>query len=273
MKIFQIYYDAAQLPNLDPAFEPYDNTSNLKPELREWYVWDKEYQNCVDAGLTHWGFVSAKFGEKTNLTGQQFIDFINANPGHEAYFVNPCIANEALFLNGWEQGDVHHPGLSAIGNTFLTKIGVSNLDIRTLVLDRTRTMFASYIVGSQNFWKQYLEFTRKLFTEAETDPDFKQQVFGDGLANYAHDKSLSNFAFLNERLISTFLDLYQINAVAYQYSPETLAEKYKPFIADIASLSNLKVLINQHNSEDIYHIWNSYRNTILKNYPQILRLE
>ena len=134
-------------------------------------------------------------------------------------------------------------------------------------------MFASYIVGSKSFWERYLEFTRKLFTEAAADAEFNHQVFGPGLSNYAHDRSLSNFAFLNERLLSTFIELNQIDAVAYQYSPETLSEKYKPYIADIAALSNLKVLINQQNNEDFYHIWNAYRNTVLKNYPQILGLE
>lgn len=272
-KVFQIYYKEEQLPTLDPAFVPYDNTSNLKPELREWYVWDKEYQRCVDDGLTHWGFVSAKFSSKTNISGQQFLDFIEANPGHDVYFINPCIANEALFLNGWEQGDIHHAGLSSTCNTFLEKIGFEGLDVKTLVLDRTRTMFASYIVGSKQFWSAYLDFTRKIFTEAETDAAFKQQVFGEGLSNYVHDRSLSNFAFLNERLISTFIELKQFNAVAYQYTPETLSAKYKPYIDNIAALSNLKVLINEQNSEELYHIWNSYRNTILKNYPQILGLE
>ena len=41
MKIFQLYYKPEQVANLDPAFVPYDNTANPKPELREWYIWLK----------------------------------------------------------------------------------------------------------------------------------------------------------------------------------------------------------------------------------------
>lgn len=273
IKIFQNYYKPEQLSTLDEAFTPHDNTANPKPELREWYVWDKEYQSCYDSGLDYWGFVSQKFKEKTNLTGKQFLEFIDANPGYDLYFVNPCLANEALFINSWEQGDIHHPNISSIGNSFLQKIGYGNPDVKHMVLDRNKTMYANYIVGSKEFWNKFMIFTRKLFTEAEKDATFKQQVFGAGLSNYAHDKTLPNFTFLIERLIPTFIEIEHINAKAYQYTNETLPPKYLPYIDDIVAVSNLKVLINRYDSEDLYHIWNSYRNTVLKNNPQILGLE
>ena len=199
IKIFQIYFKPEQLATLDPAFVPLDNTVNLKPELREWAIWEQEYERICAEGLDYWGFVSWKFKEKTNLTGEQFLSFINDNPGADLYFVNPCLVNEALFANSWEQGDIHHPNISVIGNSFLTKIGYEDVDVRSMVLDRNCTMFANYIVGSRAFWDKFMSFSRKLFTEAEKDPVFKQQVFGEGMSNYAHDKSLPNFTFLIER--------------------------------------------------------------------------
>ena len=100
-KVFQIYYKPDQLAMLEPEFTPYDNTENLRPELREWYVWDKAYQQCCDEGLEYWGFCSQKFNQKTNLTGAQYLEFIDANPGYDLYFVNPAIINEAVFANSW----------------------------------------------------------------------------------------------------------------------------------------------------------------------------
>ena len=273
MKIFQIYFKPELKSHCDPAFEPLDNTSNPRPELREWDVWDREYENILAQGLDYWGFVSWKFKEKTNLTGQQFIDFINSNPGADVYFVNPCIVNEAVFANSWEQGDLYHPNISNIGNSFLTKLGYEDVDVKSMVLDRNCTMFANYIVGSRAFWDRFMTFSRRLFTEAEKDPVFKHQVFGAGLSNYAHDKTLPNFTFLIERLIPTFIDLEQISALGYQYTSETVPEKYKPYLGDLRALSGLKVLINEHNSDELYDIWNHYRNSLLRQYPGIIGLE
>ena len=172
-----------------------------------------------------------------------------------------------------EQGDIHHPNISAIGNSFLAKLGYADIDVKSLILDRNTTMFANYIVGSRAFWDKFMEFSRKLFTEAENDAIFKQQVFGAGLSNYAGDKSLSNFTFLIERLVPTFIELEEIQAKAYQYTRETLPTKYQPYIGDIDALSSLKVLINRHNCDDLYHVWDYYRTQFLRNNPGILGLE
>ena len=273
IKVFQIYFKPELEVHCDPVFTPLDNTSNPRPELREWDVWDREYENIVKQDLDYWGFVSWKFKEKTELTGQQVFDFINANPGQDVYLFNPCIVNEACFANSWEQGDIHHPNISAIGNNFLKKIGYGDIDVKGMVLDRNTTVFANYIVGSREFWFKFMEFTRKLFSEADKDPEFKHQVFGQGLSNYAHDKSLPNFTFLIERLIPTYLELEGIKSIGYKHTPDTLPMKYQPIIDEIMALSDLKVLINQHSSDELYDIWNLYRHKFLQNNPSALQLE
>jgi hypothetical protein len=273
MKIYQIYYKQEQLPYLDSAFVPYNNSKNPQPELNEWAVWNDFYDTADYKELNIWGMLSWKFKQKTNLTGQQFIDFINANPGYDVYFVNPAIINEAVFLNGWEQGDFYHPGLSEIADNFLTKIGYTDILVKELVLDRSTTMFASYFVATKDFWNQYMQFTRKIFSEADKDIEFNNQVFGAGLSNYNLNKNLPQFPFLNERLISTFIDLKGFNSLAYQYTADTIADKYQPYFGDISALSDLKVLINQYESDELYTIWNHYRHKFLAENPGILNLE
>lgn len=270
--IFQLYYKPEQVQHLDPEFTPYNNTTNPRPELREWYIWDKEYETNCNDGLDYWGYVSWKFKEKTGLTGVQVHEFIAANPGYDVYLINPCIANEAVFANNWEQGDLYHPNISQIGNTFLQKIGYLDYDVKGVLLDRTRTTFANYIVGSRKFWDLFMEFSRQLFTEADKDPVFNHQVFGAGLSNYAHDKSLPMFTFLIERLIPTFIDLHNLRACPYVYTQDTVLPKYHPYFGDIMALSNLKVLTNQYNSDELYDIWNFYRSKVLQN-PAMLGLE
>ena len=273
IKIFQIYFKQELKAHCDPHFTPLDNTENPRPDLREWDVWDREYENILAQGLDYWGFVSWKFREKTGLSGQRVFDFINAYPDQDVYLLNPCIINEACFVNSWEQGDLHHPNISEIGQTFLKKVGYGDVDVKAMVLDRNTTVFANYIVGSRHFWAKFMEFSRKLFSEAEKDLEFKHQVFGEGLSNYAHDKSLPNFTFLIERLIPTFIELEQMKSVGFKHTPDTLPMKYQPYADDIMSLSDLKVAINQYASDGLYDIWNFYRHKLLQQHPNILGLE
>jgi hypothetical protein len=273
MKIYQLYFKPEQTELLDSAFIPYDNTENTRPELREWYIWDKEYENCKQEGLDYWGFVSWKFGEKTGIDGQQFVDFINANPGFDLYFINPCLVNEAVFINSWEQGDLHHQGISDIGNSFLQKIGYENIDVKSYILDRTMTMFANYIVGSAEFWEKFMTFSRKLFTEAESDPEFYNSVFGEGGSNYNADPSLPMFTFLIERLIPIFIELESIKSIPFAYNADNLPEKYKPYAEELTALSNLKVLINVYKDDELFYAWNYYRQKFLTTTPGILGLE
>ena len=272
-KIFQIYFKPELKVHCDPAFTPLDNTDNPRPELREWYVWDREYKNILKQNLDYWGFVSWKFKEKTNLTGEQVFNFINANPGYDVYLLNPCILNEACFLNSWEQGDIHHPNISAIGNSFLSKIGYKDIDVRYLNIDRNKNVFANYIVGSKAFWARFMPFTHQIFAEAEKDPEFKHQVFGEGLSNYAHDRSLPNFTFLLERLIPTFIELENISSIGFAHTNDTVSPKYVEHFDDIRALSDLKVLINRYESDQLYDVWNFYRHKFLHANQGVLNLE
>jgi hypothetical protein len=272
-KIFQIYYKPELKSQCDPLFTPLDNTANPRPELREWDVWNREHENILNENLDHWGYVSWKFKEKTNLSAEQTFAHINNNPGYDVYLFNPCVVNEALFTNSWEQGDLYHPNISEIGNTFLQKLGYEGADVLSTLLDRNRTVFANYVVGNQRFWTEFMAFSRRLFTEADNDQVFKHQVFGEGLSNYAHDSSLPNFTFLIERLIPTFLDLNDYKVCPYVYDNTTLPEKYNQYANDIKYLSDLKVLTNQYNSDELYNIWNYFRTDFLRRNPGILGLE
>jgi hypothetical protein len=273
IKVFQIYYKPELVAYLDPVFEPLDNTANPNPELREWDVWNREHEVRMASDLDYWGYVSWKFKEKTNLTGEKVISFILNNPGQDVYLLNPCIVNEALFANSWEQGDIHHPNISEIGNTFLKKIGYGDVEVKNMLLDRNTTVFANYIVGSREFWDKFMTFTRKLFSEADKDLEFKHQVFGEGLSQYAHDKTLPNFTFLIERLIPTYIELEDIKSVGYKHIPDTTPIKYQPYIDEIMALSDLKIAINQYNSDELYDIWNFFRHKFLERNPSILGLE
>jgi len=274
IEIYQIYFKPELKEHLDPRFTPLDNTANPRPDLREWYNWDQEHETILEKGLDLWGFVSWKFKQKTGLDGDQVFNFIEKNPGYDVYLFNPCIINEAVFLNSWEQGDIHHPNISDIGNKFLRKLG-HDYDVREYVIDRRKNVFANYVVGSSKFWTGFMEFSRRLFTEADKDLEFKEQVFGAGRSNYAHDKSLPNFTFLIERLIPSYIDLMELESIGYSHTMETVPYKYHTFFKELTTLSELKVAINDSNDESgtLYNIWQTNRKAFLDTYPTALHLE
>jgi len=272
-KVFQIYYKSEQRDHLDPAFTPYDNTSNPDPAIQEWLIWDKMYQQCVDQGIDQWGFVSWKFHDKMGISGQTMLDYVNANPGHDVYLFNPAILNEAVWANGWEQGDHWHPGLSDIANDFLARTGIEDYDVKELLLDRERMGFATYFVANRKFWDGYMALTRQIFTIAEKDAIFKHKVFGEGLSNYNLNKTLPMFPFLNERLVSTYMDLNLLDVLPFEHTPMTLPAKYRPYIAEIQAFSDLKMIINDYGRDDLFNVWNQLRQSFIQRNPGILNLE
>ena len=251
-KIFQIYFKPELAAHCDPAFTPLSNVENPHPELREWDVWNRYHDSILEQNLDYWGFVSWKFKEKTNLSGEHVLAWMKLNPGYDVYLFNPCIINEAVFINSWEQGDLHHPNITAIAEKFLERVGYGKQDLKSIVLDRNRTVFANYVVGNRDFWVRFMDFSRKLFSVAETDLVFKDEVFGHGRSNYAHDNTLPNFTFLIERLIPTFLELENFKSFGFSYDNPALAHsKYHPYLADLRVLSDLKMLINRYESDEL----------------------
>lgn len=148
-KIFQIYFSEEQLVELDPSFIPFDNSSSISPDEFEYYVFRTQYEKGLISNVGYTGYVSWKFGEKTSLTGQEFIKFCTDNPGYDVYFVNP-FPMEICLGNIWQQGDIRHPGLQEISQHIFDHLNYRiNLDEipRSLRL----SAFCNYWVGNKSF--------------------------------------------------------------------------------------------------------------------------
>src|SRR5687768_6265192 len=111
--IKQIHYRADQRSELDPAFEPFDNSRPAMPGRFETGVFISEFPHIDFDQVDYVGYLSWKFNQKTHLSGRRFIEFIKANPGYDVYFINPFPEAE-VFRSVWEQGEVFHPGLHTL---------------------------------------------------------------------------------------------------------------------------------------------------------------
>ncbi|MCE9631737.1 MAG: hypothetical protein K8S94_13615 [Planctomycetia bacterium] len=203
-KIHQIYYRDDQKPLLDQAFIPYDNTANSRPEWREYHVFRTEFLRGDWQNDTITGYVSWKFGSKTETSGAVFKQFIQRNPGYDVYFINPAALVPRRFANIWLQGDFHHPGLIEITEAVLQQAGM-RIDLAQLQHDVATTLCCNYWAGTAAFWRKYMAFCEPVFQTIEhhIDPELKARI--DRRADKLIDACYR--PFIMERLFTTLLSI------------------------------------------------------------------
>lgn len=201
VKVFQIYFKENQLHELDSNFIPYDNTSNLCPQLREYYVWNKIHNSELVNDVDYWGAVSWQFRKKANMTGEKFTRFAHYNPGYEVYYIG------YYGRNVWIQGENYHPGISTIADTALNKLGYS-VNCKSLAMPNS--FFYNYFIASKNFWNQYMKFIEDFLKLCEHDSALNDSVHGLHLTH--NGSPLSMFSFLVERFTPTFIQLNNISS-------------------------------------------------------------
>lgn len=222
--IHQIYYLPSQLPLLDPAFTPYDNTVNENREFAEYHIFEKEYNagNVHAGALT--GYVSWKFGQKTRLTGNKFLAFVRANPGYDVYFINPFPMQMKFFKNLWLQGEFYHSGILPLSQEILRLAGY-DIDLAAQTHDRQTALYCNYWVGSRKFWDIYMRFTRPIVEVLRSglSAELKQKLHS--IADKSNDFSF--IAFIIERLFTTLLHHDKsIRHLAYPHSYSDIRRKY-----------------------------------------------
>lgn len=226
--IYQNYYSDKQLTCLDKQFIPHNNANAPHPEYREYPIFLKFYETGIYQQADYTGIMSWKFGAKTEISGNQFIQFINDHPGHDVYFINPFPAEER-FQSVWAQGDLCHPGLIALTQDVFDQIGY-DIDIKNLLTTCQTSAYCNFWVGNQTFWDRYIAFTKPVYEYIINAPEsIRQQFF-----IRADRKSDSvYFPFVMERLFTTLLTINRdINYLKYEYSADFLKKHYSTELAN-----------------------------------------
>lgn len=273
LKIFQVYFNKDQLNKIDSSLTPFDNTENLKPELREYYIFkriiDEGHANDLDA----WGVFSHSWKEKNRYDANLVFEDINNNKDCDVFIFNHARVQDALMYNIWEQGEYYHRGLKTIASYVLKKIGYDPIVLDELMTDKT-TCFCSYFVAKKHFWLAYIDFLDKVYQTLNDSPEDIKKLL-DSNANYMKDRSLNLFSFLMERMFSTFIVLhskeYKVYAKKYDYS--LYSKELGPFTDVIESLNNLKTLTLKYNSKEIFEQWNKIRQFYIKLHPDIMNVD
>ena len=200
--IYQISYNDDVVDQKDEVFLNFDCRDDPAPDRREIHHMLKFYRSGAYKESTYSGLFSPKFSAKAKISGKQFIDFIEANPGYDVYFVNPFPHLTYFNFNVWEQGELVSPGLCDLANEVLKAAGHS-VDVRALPRNKADTaLYCNFWVGNERFWDEFMRFISGLDAGIELLPEVtRAQVFGKApyltLATY--------YPFIFERMFSTFL--------------------------------------------------------------------
>lgn len=204
VSLYQIHYSDDVAGVFDPDFVKYDCRETPENERREIAHMQRFFEGGVwkDNNSSHFGLVSPKFTSKTKLRGNEFIHWINSNPGYDVYFVNPFPHLQYLHFNVWEQGEYWHPGLLELADSLFK---AADLDIQTKKLPRNThytLLYSNYWIANERFWREFMGFVRKLSTAVDNLTDLERGKF---FARAPHYEVATYYPFVFERMFSTFL--------------------------------------------------------------------
>jgi hypothetical protein len=170
-RIYQILNHYTPASALDPGFLVLDNSANERPDWFEYWPMRKFLLSQPLDEQTLYGFVSPKFGFKTNLGAARVASFIDsADAATDVVLFSPGIHNSAHYLNVFLHGDAKHPGLLEVATELLTRIGRPT-DFAALVTDSRNEVLSNYFIAKPRFWRRWLEINESMFRIAEDPTD------------------------------------------------------------------------------------------------------
>lgn len=165
--IYQIAYSLATQHPIEAGYLVLDNMKNERPDWYEYWPIRRFLQNEKLDEDAFYGFFSAKFRQKTQLSYQQVVDFIHQHAEQaDVCLFSPQPDMGAFFLNVFEQGETFDPGLTDAYQALLQQIGWQ-LNLRTLVMDSRQIVFSNYFAARPAFWREWLALNELLFATCE----------------------------------------------------------------------------------------------------------
>jgi hypothetical protein len=260
LRIFQVYYETWQRDLLDPNFSGLDN-SKSSSETKEFSVFEQLLNNDVTKNAKLWGALSWRFAEMSGMNGSDLIKSIQAHPGYDVYFCNPYPQNEALFHNGWQQGETAHPQFLAMSKAIFEVTGLP-LDELTSVSSSDLFSSTNFMVATPKFWGAYLPWVKNVLSLANKKlPPKVRDLMHSKLAD---ERNLHNGAsyvpFIVERLFPVFMKTEGKSLKAYKIP---LPERERELNVHLKLLREMKDVAHRTKSAWLGVCWVNYRNLYL----------
>jgi hypothetical protein len=260
LRIFQVYYESWQRDLLDPNFSGLDN-SKSSSETKEFSVFEQLLNNDVTKNAKLWGALSWRFAEMSGMNGSDLIKSIQSHPGYDVYFCNPYPQNEALFHNGWQQGETAHPQFLAMSKAIFE---VTGLPVDELTSVSSSDLFSStnFMVATPKFWSAYLPWVKNVLSLANKKlPPKVRDLMHSQLAD---ERNLHNGAsyvpFIVERLFPVFMKTDGQTLKSYKIP---LPERERELNVHLKLLREMKDVAHRTKSAWLGVCWVNYRNLYL----------
>ena len=258
--IFQIYFEAGQLQQLDPGFIPWDNAGH-DSLLREFDVFERMAAEQGVQIAPVWGAVSWRFFEKTGLNAESLNQALQANPGCDLYYCNPNAESEAIYANLWQHGITAHPAFREVCEAVFEAAG---LDISHFDKITPSQVFSSsnYFIGSQLFWSLYLPYVRGIVDRARANlpKSVLRLLDSDTSDPRALHAGASYWPFIIERLLPVFLRGPGAGLKIRKILLPTAEARLNPHLK---RLREMRDVAHKTRSQWLYSCWQHYRNLYL----------
>lgn len=169
--IYQILAHYTKREDLDPGFLVLDNSSTERPDWFEYWPIRKFLLSEPLDEESFYGFLSAKFKYKTNLSAAAAHEFVSRETRTtDVVLLSPSIHLTAYYWNVFAFGDAVHPGLMQVATQFFRNIGQPT-DLHTLVTNSQNEVHSNYMIAKPRFWREWLNINEQLFALAESPTD------------------------------------------------------------------------------------------------------
>jgi hypothetical protein len=221
--IYQACYLEEHFGTADPAFIPLDIRREPNQLWYETGLFLRHYHLGLHRRSAYSGVVSPKFGLKTRLPGQAFIDFIEKNPGHDVYFINPFPINAYYAFNVWDHAEIRHAGILPLAQELFHRAG-TGWDLYAQGRNAHDTLlYCNYWVGNAAFWERFIDLILRLVEAVRGLPERWKERLHALDPKYPVPTPFLPFVF--ERVFSTLL-LHDrsIKALAFPHSRRYILE-------------------------------------------------
>lgn len=189
------------------AFLPLPLPDNRYASWREFRIFVDFFRRGGHTNADMTGIFSPKFQLKSNITGQQFIDFAQSHAEADVCFINVFPTIPYYSYNVWMQGESTHPGLLQRAQALLAASGIDWDLSATPRHNGANLCYGNFWVGTPAFWQAYVGGVLDPIARfLETNPDAPEAraVFDAA----PHTVEAPFLPFITERLFSTFLSLH-----------------------------------------------------------------
>lgn len=241
LHLFQIHYSAATRQMLEEGYTPLDNSSNERPDWREYWPIRRYFEHQPPRDRDYYGFLSPAFRAKTRLDPRTVLEFVaEHSEGADVLLFSPFFDQIAFFLNCWEQGALAHNDARALFEDSLALVAPEFRMYETVGCSRN-AVYCNYFIARGGFWREWLARCERVFECAER----ADTPLGRALAAPLDYKSQTAPAkvFVVERIASALLATqggWRVRA----YNPLLLPFSTAPISAlgpELAALDALKI--------------------------------